>query len=266
MITTGCEGCCFLHTDSNGKGCAIGQMCVVQKGKAFTPGYCRMCRSNDWAKKQDTTEISKLYKDVFVERELKFDMLVYFDETTSKIEDLDRTLQSDWYSKYAKKVIIMDVTGFGNRKNIALEYIQTRDHPVSTVVDSSAEHESVSQREATIRRVSRQVASPFFLVISAGNIIDNFETFAMSIKYVLSRVIHWSFPHRIGTTAIAQRKLSSGLFITAPYRSIMRPKADDLPLPNDEQPLVGSFTEKVATEEEETDIKLSWLCDSSWLA
>lgn len=253
MIITGCEGCCFLQSDSNSKRCIVGQMCAIKDGQAFAPGYCRMCRSHSWAKKQDTTEILELHKNVLNERELKFDMLVYFDEAVNTPKDLKRTLQSDWYIKYTSKVIIMDTTGFGNRKNIALQYIQTKKHPIPVVVDSSVEHELLPQREATIRRVSKQVTSPFFLVITAGNVIDNFEMFAMDIKYVYNRVIHWSFPHRIGNTTIFLHKLSNGLFITAPYKSLVR-------LPKEK-----SFTQILATEEEETEMKLSWLCNNTWL-
>ena len=102
MITTGCEGCCFLKKNDQGKGCIIGQLCAVKDGKVFTPGYCRMCRSHKWAEKQEKIDLQQLYNKVLEECMLKFDMLIFFDESINKIEDLERTLNSDWYIKYAQ--------------------------------------------------------------------------------------------------------------------------------------------------------------------
>ena len=253
MITTGCEGCCFLQKNDQGKGCAAQQLCALKDGQAFAPGYCRVCRSHKWAKRQGTTDLSTLYKRVVEERALKFDMLVFFDEATNTVADLERTLNCDWYSKYAQKIIIMDVTGFGERKNLALQYLKSRQHTVETVIDSSAMHESVHQRGDTIRRLSKQVTAPFFLAIPAGNAVKNFDVFAAMIQHVPSRVIHWSFPFTIGSTAIVQQQLHYGLFITAPYRALMKfPDADP-------------FTQQLQVEEEETEMRLSWLCSDCWL-
>lgn len=254
MITTGCEGCCFLKKKDEDKVCALLQVVDIKDGQAFTPGYCRLCRSHNWAKKQNTTDLQSLYKKVMEERVLKFDMLVFFDEEINTIEDLETTLNSDWYIKYAKKIIIMDVTGFGERNNLALQYLKSRKHIIPTVVDSSVTSESKHQREETIRRVSKQVTAPFFLVISAGNNLNNFDMFAEMIQHIPSRVIHWSFPFTLGTTAIVPNNLHCGLFITVPYRSLMR------------FPETESFTEQLRKEEIETKMGLSWLSTEIWLA
>ncbi len=248
MITTGCEGCCFLKQDERGKGCAIGQMCTAKDGQIFAPGYCRMCRSHKWAKKQGETELQKLYHKVIDERSLKFDMLVFFDESHDNIEDLEFTLNSDWYVEYAQRIIIMDTTGFGERKNLALKYINSRKHPVPILVDSSVSHESRDNREETIRRLSKQIISPFFLVIPAGSQIDNIHWFASTTKHVNSRVIHWLFRASIGRTDIIQNHFNQGLFITAPYRALMR------------SPEVESFTQQLKKEEIDTGMGLSWFC------
>lgn len=253
MITTGCEGCCFLKTNENGKGCALGQVCVLKDGQAFAPGYCRMCRSHKWVKKQNATDLQSLYNKVLEERALKFDMLIFFDEVRNSIADLERTLDSDWYIRYTNKIIIMDVTGFGERKNLALQYIKSQKHSIPIVVDSTVVPESVHQRGETIRRVSKQVTSPFFLVIPAGNGLKNFDIFAKMIQHVPSRVIHWSFPFTIGTTAIVPNNLHYGLFITAPYRSLMK------------SPEAESFTEQLRKEEIETEMGLSWFTTDVWL-
>jgi len=253
MITTGCEGCCFLKQDDSGKGCAAQQVCALKDGQAFAPGYCRLCRSHKWAKKQDTTDLVELYRKVIDERALKFDMLIFFDEAINTIADLERTLNTDWYTKYAQKITIMDVTGFGDRKNLALQYLKSREHPVETIVDSSAAHESVHQREETIRRMSKQVSAPFFLVLPAGNAIKNLETFASMIQHVPSRVIHWAFPFTIGATAVLSTKLQYGLFITAPYRSLTK------------SPEANPFTQQLRIEEDETEMGLSWLCSDCWM-
>lgn len=248
MITTGCEGCCFLKQDNKGKGCAAQQLCSIKDGQAFAPGYCRICRSHKWATKQNITDLGELYKRVVKERALKFDMLVFFDEATNTVADLEQTLNSDWYIKYAKTVIIMDTTGFGNRKNLALQYLNSRKHPITTVVNSSVVHELPHQREATILRISKQVTAPFFLVISAGNVVKNFDIFTDMIQRVPSRVVHWSFPFVVGCTAIVPELLHFGLFITTPYRTLMKSSN------------VNSFTQQLRIEEEKTNMGLSWFC------
>lgn len=253
MITTGCNSCCFLKKNDQGKGCILSQVCTLKNGQVFAPGYCRMCRSHRWAKKQGDIDSQQLYRNVLTERALKFDMLVFFDESKNRIEDLERTLNSDWYIKYVQKIIIVDVTGFGDRQNLALQYLKSREHPVPIVVDSSVVQESIHQRGETIRRVSSQVTAPFFLAIPAGNILSNFDLFAEMIQCLPSRVIHWSFPFTIAKTAIIPNQLHYGLFITAPYLALMKSLE------------VESFTEKLREEELTTGMGLSWLCTDIWL-
>lgn len=247
MITTDCEKCCFLKKDIKGHGCILGQLCGIKDNKVVASGYCRTCRSNKWLRNHDNKDLGNLTKIIIYELALKFDMLLFFDETTNTVADLERTLNSDWYIPYAQKIIIMDTTGFGDRKNLALQYIKSRTHPVKTIVDSCVVHESVY--EGTIRRLSRQVESPFFLVISAGNIINNFDKLANMIQKIGSRVIHWSFPSVIGETVVLLR--NNGLFITTPYRALIKSSP--------------SFEEQLKIEEEETQMGLSWFCQECWL-
>ncbi len=253
MLTTGCEECCFLKQDDKGKGCVLGQFCTVQDEQIFAPGYCRMCRSHKWVKKQNTTELKQLYTKVLEERSLKFDMLIFFDESKNSVEDLGRTLNADWYVKYVEKIIIMDTTGFGNRKNLALQYIQSRKHTVPIVVDSSVVHESPDQREETIRRVSKQVTSPFFLVIPAGSMPRDFDAFAKKIQHETNRVIHWSIPETMGFTMIVPNHLCYGLFITTPYKALIKSS------------ITQSFAELLRIEEIEMDMGLSMFCPVCWL-
>ena len=253
MITTGCEGCCFFKSDDTGKGCIAQQLCASKDGHVFAPGYCRICRSHKWARKQGTADLSKLYQKVIEEKVLQFDLLVFFNESHNTLVDLQKTLGQDWYSAYAKNVIIMDVTGFGERKNLALQYLQTQKHPVQPLVDSSREHETTDQRNDTLRRISRQVKSPFFMAIPAGNILSNLDALARMVQHIPSRVIHWTFPFMIGSTVIIPQQLNYGLFVTAPYRALMKSQQ------------VWSFTQKLREEEEETEMGLSWLCDDGVL-
>jgi len=253
MITTGCEGCCFLHKDDQGKGCVLNQLCALKNGKVFAPGYCRMCRSHKWAKRQHTTDVGQLYQKVIEERALRMDLLVFFDESRNTIEDLRKTLDVDWYVPYTSRVIIMDVTGFGNRQNIALQYLKTKKQSTEMVIDSSALHESFDHRGDTVRRLSKQVKSPFFMAIPAGNAFRNFQIFAEMIQHVPSRVIHWSFPFTIGTTAIAPLQFHYGLFITAPYRALMTSSQAE------------PFMTQLKKEEAETEMGLTWFCTDCWL-
>jgi len=255
VLTTGCEGCCFLKQDTKGRGCGLHQLCVVKDNRIYAPGYCRLCRSRKWAEKHGTTDIEQLCKHVIDECSLEFDMLVFFDESIHHITDLQRTLNSDWYLYYAKNIIIMDVTGFGKRNNSALQYLRSKSHIVPTIVDSSVNHETSDQREATIRRLSKQVKSPFFLVIDAGTVLHNLDVFAKKIQNIPTRVIHWSFPHMIGATTIVSHKLDHGLFVTIPYRALTQ-SPEILP---DQSIVVKSFTEELRKEEIETSMGLSRL-------
>ncbi len=249
MITTGCEGCCFFRTDSKGVGgCTLGKVCVVKDGHVVAPGYCRYCRSSQWAGKQGTSDIKELSDEVSKELKLKFDMLVIFDESKNTLEDLKKTLDSDWYVKYASKIIIADVTGFGKRKNLALEYLDSKEHEVPTVVDISSEPETTKQLEDTVRRLSKQVTSSLFLVLPAGRIINNMDSLVFAVEKIPSRVIHWGFPHVVGTTALIQYNLGYGLFITKPYVSLTK------------SPQAESFTKQLREEENEMGMGFTWLC------
>ena len=261
MLTTGCEGCCFLQNNAEGKGCVLNQLCVVDGDHVYAPGYCRLCRSGKWAQKQGTIDINKLCASVIEECAITFDMLVFFDEHINSIEDLKRTLNSDWYEGYAKKIIIADVTGFGERQNLALQYLKSRKHTVPTIVDSSVDHELPDQREDTIRRLSKKVTSPFFLAVPAGRLLKNLEATAKTIQNLPTRVIHWAFPEMIGATTIIPQKLDCGLFITKPYRALTKlPEADSL----EEIASIKSFTERLREKEKETNMGLSWFQTDCW--
>lgn len=254
MITTGCESCCFLSEDGTNKGCLLRQACVLKDGHVVAPGYCRQCRSHQWAAKQNEKKIPKLLHKVIEENELKMDLLVFFDEAVNNIEHLERTLGTDWYVKYTKSVIIIDTTGFGKqRQNLALQYIKSKEHPVPTVVDSSVLNESITQREATIRRISAKVIAPFFMTIPAGSVVNNIFLMSKTVQYMPSRVIHWSLPIMIGGTVISPINTHHGLFITEPYRALTR------------SPEAESFSKQLISEEAEAEMRLSWLCSECGL-
>ncbi len=254
MITTGCEGCCFLKQDDNGRGCVLHQACGTnENGKVFAPGYCRLCRSHKWTKQQDTTDLKKLAGLVVEENTLKLDMIVFFDEDHQTLADLHNTLDNPWYETYVKHIIIADVTGFGERQNLAMQYLKSKVHTIPTIVDSSVANEPIYDREQTIRRISKQVKSPFFLTIPAGKTIRNFSLLANVVKHVHNRVIHWSLPFMIGSTAMMQGKLCYGLFATAPYRALVGPVGEE------------DFTTILRKEELETEMGLSWLCQDCYL-
>jgi hypothetical protein len=189
---------------------------------------------------------------VVKENELKFDLLVFFDENFNSIADLERTLGTGWYIPYAERAIIIDVTGFGRRRNLALEYLGHK-HNIDTVVDSSVNNESVLQREDTIKRIVNQVRSPFFMTIPAGNMVKNMDYLADHVKNVPSRVIQWSFPCVVGGTVIVPNKYQYGLFITKPYLALTKPLDSK------------SFSEELKKEENTTEMHLSWFCSECGL-
>lgn len=248
MISTGCEGCCFFKKGDKSRWCTLAQLCATKDEKTFAPGYCRYCRSDKWAKKQDETNVGKLVNKAIQENELKFDLLVFFDENIDSLESLNKTLNNDWYTHYCKKIIIVDTTGFGERKNIALQYIKNNNLSVPIIVDSSVANEPISQRESTTRRLLKQVTSPFFMAIPAGGIVTNMSALAKNVQYVPSRVIHWVFPSiTYGTMVVPTRRIY-GLFITKPYSVLTG------------SPEAKTFSEQLPTEEQETGMGLSWFC------
>ena len=253
MITTGCDVCIFSKRDKDKAACTLNQLCVVKDGQVYAPGFCRLCRTLDWAQKQGTRDLEELQEKVADEMSLMFDMLVFFDEEYNSLKDLERTLGSEWYTKHARKVIIVDTTGFGDRKNLALQYVRSREHKIPTVVNSSVEHEPVCDRANTLKRISKEVKAPFFLAISAGNIIHNFHNFALMIAELRSRVIHWSFPFVMGNTVVVPSNFNHGVFITQTYKALVSNRDGK------------SFSELLREEEETTKMGLSWLCDNVWL-
>ena len=254
MIITGCDVCIFAKRDKDKAGCVLNQLCVLKSDQMCAPGFCRLCRTQDWAQKQGTRDLKQLKEKVAGEMSLLFDMLVFFDEKNNSVEDLERTLGSKWYVEHARKVIIVDTTGFGSeRKNLALKYIMSKEHPVKTVVDSSVEHEPVCDRADTLKRISKDVQAPFFLAIPAGGVIANFDRFANMIDKLRSRVVYWSFPSFIGDTAIVPANPNHGVFITQTYKALVS---------NSEG---KSFSERLKEEEVTTEMCLQWFCSDVWL-
>jgi len=253
MLTTGCEGCCFLKAN---KQCAIGQFNIDLNGKMVAPGYCRCCRSISWAKDKGLTETEAMIQAIIADNKLVFDLIVIFDEHRDTIKDLETTIgNSSWYKNYAKKVIIADTTGFGDRKNLAMQYLQNnKQTPIEIVANSSVDHEPPLQTEQTIRRIVKMVKSPFFFVIRAGSIVRNIDELAVRVQQIPARVIHWSVPYMTHQTFLHENFIHSGLFITVPYRTLMANKVSD------------TFTNVLEEESKTTHIKLSWLCEGSCIS
>jgi len=189
----------------------------------------------------------------------KMDVLVRFDELTHTPESLETTVEYllDVYNDYIGKIIIMDVTGFGKRLNTCLHYLNkynSQNHKVPIIVDSSAQHETAEQMQETIRRVSKQIKSKFFLVIPCGTKIIHPHSLIDLINDVRSRVIHWDFPRKIKFTKVISCIIDCGLYITVPYRSLIAKSEGKV-----------TFTQQLKLEEEETGIRLSMLCSECCL-
>lgn len=259
MLTTACDKCCFFSSD---KGCSLHNLCISDDNGVLTPGYCRQCRSHKWIQKQTITSLSELRRKIEEENSLansKMDVLIHFDESKHTIESLQETMENllDAYSDYIGKIIIMDVTGFGDRSNTCLAYLNkynSQNNRIPLMIDSSAQHETVEQTQETIRRVSRQVKYKFFLVIPCGRMIIHPHSLIDLVNDVRSRVIHWNFPRRIKSTRIIPYVIDYGLYITVPYRSLIAKSDGKL-----------TFTQQLKLEEEETGIRLSMLCSECCL-
>jgi len=247
MITTNCEKCCFMGEN---KQCILSQFSIDQNGKRVAPGLCRLSRSEQWKNKQDDKSVESLTREVLKENELKFDLIVLFDETQHDMHSLENTLDNDWYEDCANRIIIADTTGINcKRKNMAFEYINNWDRKTPIYVDSSAEQEPVSCRENTIKRISKMVKSKFFMTLPAGKKPKNIKSLQDVVQYRACRTIYWPFPFACaGTFAILDQNIY-GLFMTCAYRSITKKDG------------TKSFSDILREEEKETGLKLSWVCD-----
>jgi len=211
-MKTNCSDCCFLKRGQEGKlGCVAGQYCVIPAGSdeslttvtVETPGCCRLKRSKKWADTQpQTLDDRSLVAIARHENALKFDLIVIFDEWIHAIEDLQKTIESQWTNGLCNKIIISDIAGSQKSNGYALEYLGSYDGDIPLQVDCPSSNESPVR---SIRRMSQKCTSKYFLVLPAGKILSDVSKLAHDIQYVDHRCVMWMFRQKYGETMLSMR-------------------------------------------------------------
>lgn len=246
MLITDCTNCCFMD---NGR-CAAKQWQVEKDGIICAPGYCRHCRSQKWRNKQNTNEVEILIDRLREDnRNCCLELIVAFDENSNTQEDLERTIYNQWYASYVKKITIADTTGFGKRKNIAVDFVKQKKSDIPLLVNISAEKEGPTEIEGTIRRISSDVKQLHFLVVPAGGFVYDFANLIEHVGMATNRAIYWKLPvvFRGSETVMSFSPSVFGLYLTKPYRRIIHSSKDK------------TFSQQLKEEEASTGIELSWL-------
>lgn len=211
-MKTNCQNCCFLKTDDDGlKYCAAEQYCVIpvqsdespHTVRVETPGHCRLKRSLQWkAKEPPTLDDKSLIAIARHENNLQFDLIVIFDQWLHDIEDLQRTIASDWMNKRCKQIIISDIAGIDVSHGHSLEYRKSYDGDIPLQVDCSLNSESPVR---AIRRMSQKCTSPYFLVLPAGKVLSDVKKLAHDIQWTDNRCVLWMFKQKYGGTVLSMR-------------------------------------------------------------
>lgn len=198
MIHTKCSDCCFFRSGQ----CSANQW-MEEGEEAFARGYCHLKRTQAWQKQYpQLNEIALL---ALIKRELglKFDLLVLFDENTFTYNDLDRTINTQgWKDEFCTKIMIADITGNEDRQeNISKRFLEnnTKENLVPLYVDQSIDRENSAR---TIDRLYKKFNSRYFLVLTAGQIVNNLTTLNRSLTTHVGRAVHWRFPIKINETYI----------------------------------------------------------------
>lgn len=232
--------------------CLAEQWQVEKDGMVCALGYCRHCRSQKWRAKQNTNDTEKLLDLLRQENQLskcQLELIVVFDEKLNTEEDLKKTICNQWYNPYVKKITIADITGFSNRKNIAVNFVKQNKLDIPLFVNISAEKESPAEIENTIRRLSSNIKQLYFLVVPAGSFIYDFHNLAEHISLATNRAIYWKLPIPIerSQTIVSFTPSVFGLYITKPYRRVIYNSQGK------------TFSQQTKDEEASTGIELSWL-------
>jgi hypothetical protein len=245
MLSTPCHACCFRHRQQ--KGCAAGQYCVEAGETVAAPGFCRLSRPAQWARKQlnghPSVTLDNLVERALQEADLKFDLMILFDERVHDRAKLGHTLSCMGCA--SEQNIVVDMTGSDRRQGIAIDAAQTfRERPlmVECLVDGSA-----SSEEAVDVAV-RLVAAPYFAVVEAGRQILGLDRLKAALRDTMSRAVSWHFPMRMGCTAMVAPRSGLGVYLTAAFRQLSGNRGKP-------------FWKKLHEYEERSGWSLSWLFD-----
>ncbi len=252
MIKTNCETCCFFKKDTNRFLCLAGQFCTSDGTSVSAPGCCRMHRAYGWLNKQEKG-MSPL--DLLIaaseDASLSATLVIFFDQATCTIKDLDLTICNLWKNTetFFTDIIIADVTKPSKRTDVLVKYIDL-DHTVPVKADFTMD-ETYDKPTLVLRRIGRQIRSKYFFVISAGStILDANSTLSKldeHLRLCRSRCVYWYFPKLYGDkTILVESKPIDGLYLTRPFQYLVG---------KSEKP----FSKQLAELGEEQGLELSYL-------
>jgi hypothetical protein len=197
MIHTKCSDCCFFQENK----CFANQW-IEDGQEPFARGYCHLKRTFAWSQQYPQLNAKALLALVKRELSLKFDLLVLFDENVFTYDDLHKTINTlGWKDEFCINTIIADTTGNKNRpNNISRQFLAKNTGNNSTLlVDQSVDKENSVR---TIDRIYKKFDSRYFLVLTAGQIVDNLDALNMSLTTNIGRAVHWRFPIKANDTYV----------------------------------------------------------------
>ncbi|KKK90212.1 hypothetical protein LCGC14_2725340, partial [marine sediment metagenome] len=233
--------------------------CTSDGTSVSAPGCCRMHRAYGWLNKQEKG-MSPL--DLLIaaseDANLSATLVIFFDQTTCTIKDLDLTICNlcAYGRKFFTDIIVADVTKPTRRTSrVLIDYIHS-DHPDIPIIKIQADFtmdETYDKPTLVLRRIGRKVRSKYFFVISAGSTIRDANSVLSKLDEHLrlcrSRCVYWYFPKLHGDqTILVESKPIDGLYLTRPFQYLVD---------KSEKP----FSKQLAELGEEQGLELSYLFD-----
>ena len=239
MWATPCERCIFHRSGTTE--CQVGQHCVANEDKIEAPGFCRLFRTDQWARKHvdQADDYEALARQ---EAEFKYAAVVLFDEQRHSAEHLERMIAGLEREPACDQVIIVDTTGLERSRGVALAYQRSR------VWRAPVHVERATDSHTAVQFAAKLIKEPYFLVIEAGQTVAGLPEFAAHLRDVDSRVVYWCFPILRGRTQVTEPFNGSGVYITQAFRQLGG---------NRKNP----FFLKLRTIEEQLGILLTWTFD-----
>jgi len=243
MWATPCERCIFHHSGT--AECRAGQHCVANKDRIEAPGFCRLFRTDQWARKHvdQADDYAALARQ---EAEFRYAAVVLFDEQRHSAEHLERTIAGLEREPAYDQVIIVDMTGFNGSNGVARAYQKGRAWCAPVHVERIVER--VTDHHTAVQFAAKLIQQPYFLVVEAGQTIEGLAELAAHIRDIDSRVVYWCFPILRGRTQVAEPFHGGGVYITQAFRQLGG---------NRKNPLFF----KLRTIEEQLGMMLTWTFD-----
>lgn len=256
MIKTDCETCCFMKKSNNKFFCLAGQFCASDGTYVSTPGCCRMHRTYRWLNNQEQN-VSPIDLLIAASKDasLSASLIVFFNETTCTVKDLDVTIYNLWKNAktFFTDIIIADVTEPSQRTDLLIKYVDHTAIDITKIKADFTVDATYDKPTLVLRRIGRQIRSKYFFVISAGSTIINANS-ALSaldehLRLCRSRCVYWYFPKLCGNkTTLIESKPIDGLYLTRPFQYLID-KSEK------------SFSKQLAELGEEQGLELSYLFD-----